>query len=54
MNEQTVRQPGPGIAVRSETPADIAARDALVDRAMGPNWRRKARCQSAGERSGGA
>lgn len=42
MNEQTARQPGPGIAVRSETPADTAARDALVDRAMGPNWRRKA------------
>ncbi len=42
MNEQTARQSGPVIAVRAETVADIAARDALIDRAMGPKWRRKA------------
>ena len=42
MNEQTARLPGPAIAVRAETAADAPARDALIDRAMGPNWRRKA------------
>jgi predicted N-acetyltransferase YhbS len=42
MNEQTARQPGPVIAVRAETAGDAPARDALIDRAMGPNWRRKA------------
>ena len=28
-------------AIGNETPADIAARDALLDRAMGPRWRKK-------------
>lgn len=42
MNEQAARQPGPGIVVRAEMAADTFARDALLDRAMGPNWRRKA------------
>ena len=31
----------PAPAIVMETTADIAARDALLDRAMGPNWRRK-------------
>ncbi|MFZ1774261.1 MAG: GNAT family N-acetyltransferase, partial [Rhizobiaceae bacterium] len=28
-------------SISSETDADMAARDALLDRAMGANWRRK-------------
>ena len=32
----------PAVLVAAECPADIAARDALLDRAMGPRWRRKA------------
>ena len=31
----------PAFAIANETAADIAARDALLDRAMGPRWRRK-------------
>lgn len=31
----------PAVAVMAETAADITARDALLDRAMVPNWRRK-------------
>jgi predicted N-acetyltransferase YhbS len=31
----------PADAIGNEMPADIAARDALLDRAMGPRWRRK-------------
>lgn len=31
----------PAFAILAESPADIAARDALLDRAMGPRWRRK-------------
>jgi len=27
--------------IEAETPRDVAARDALLDRAMGPRWRRK-------------
>jgi predicted N-acetyltransferase YhbS len=42
MNEQSARQPGQGIVVRAETPADAFARDAILDRAMARNWRRKA------------
>ena len=42
MNEQPARQPGLGFSMRAETPADIPARNALIGRAMGPNWRRKA------------
>ena len=42
MNEQSARQPGLGFSMRAETPADVPARDALIGRAMGPNWRRKA------------
>jgi len=29
------------LSITNETVADIAARDALLDRAMGPHWRRK-------------
>ena len=36
--ELAVRQPP---AISAETAADIPARDALLDRAMGPRWRRK-------------
>lgn len=32
----------PEFVIGGETAADIAARDALLDRAMGPRWRRKA------------
>lgn len=32
----------PEFVIGVETAADIAARDALLDRAMGPRWRRKA------------
>ena len=42
MNEQSARQPGLRVLLRAETEADFAARDALVDRAMGPKWRKKA------------
>ena len=42
MTMNAARQPGHDVRVRAETPADIAARDALLDRAMGPKWRRKA------------
>lgn len=42
MNEQSAREPGPRVILRAETQADVAARDALIERAMGPNWRRKA------------
>ncbi len=28
-------------SIEAETPRDVAARDALLDRAMGPRWRRK-------------
>jgi predicted N-acetyltransferase YhbS len=42
MNEQSARQPGQGIVVRAETPADAFARDAILDRAMARNGRRKA------------
>lgn len=42
MAMNAARQPGQEARVRAETPADIAARDALLDRAMGPKWRRKA------------
>ena len=42
MNEQAARQPGQGIVVRAEAAADVFARDAILDRAMAPNWRRKA------------
>ena len=31
----------PAFAIANETAADVAARDALLDRAMGPRWRRK-------------
>lgn len=31
----------PAFAIGNEMPADVAARDALLDRAMGPRWRRK-------------
>jgi predicted N-acetyltransferase YhbS len=31
----------PAFIITAETATDIAARDALLDRAMGPNWRRK-------------
>jgi len=33
---------GQFFAISAETAADIPARDALLDRAMGPNWRKKA------------
>jgi predicted N-acetyltransferase YhbS len=33
---------GQFFAISAETAADISARDRLLDRAMGPNWRRKA------------
>jgi predicted N-acetyltransferase YhbS len=36
--ELAVRQP---LAISAETAADIPARDALLDRAMGPRWRKK-------------
>lgn len=42
MAMNTARQPGLDIRVRAETLADVAAREALLDRAMGPKWRRKA------------
>ena len=31
----------PAFAIANETAADVAARDRLLDRAMGPRWRRK-------------
>jgi predicted N-acetyltransferase YhbS len=31
----------PAFTIEAETPRDVAARDALLDRAMGPRWRRK-------------
>lgn len=31
----------PAFSIEAETPRDVAARDALLDRAMGPRWRRK-------------
>ena len=31
----------PAFAIEAETPRDVAGRDALLDRAMGPRWRRK-------------
>lgn len=42
MTEQTAWQPGFGVDVRAETAVHAPARDALIDRAMGPKWRRKA------------
>ena len=42
MTQQSAREPGPGIVVRAEMPLDVPARDALLDRAMGPKWRKKA------------
>jgi predicted N-acetyltransferase YhbS len=41
--ESIERQPAlqPAFAITAETAADVAARDALLDRAMGPRWRRK-------------
>jgi predicted N-acetyltransferase YhbS len=36
--ELAVRQP---LAISAETAADIPSRDALLDRAMGPRWRKK-------------
>ena len=40
--QAAVREPDLRVAVRAETPTDVAARDALLDRAMGSGWRRKA------------
>lgn len=31
----------PAFVIEAETPRDVAGRDALLDRAMGPRWRRK-------------
>ena len=42
MTQKSAPEPGLRVVVRAETNADILARDALVDRAMGPKWRRKA------------
>ncbi len=42
MIEQSARQAGLRLVLRAETEADFAARDALIDRAMGPKWRKKA------------
>jgi predicted N-acetyltransferase YhbS len=42
MIEQSARQAGLRLVLRAETEADFAGRDALIDRAMGPKWRKKA------------
>lgn len=41
MDMNAAHLPGHGICVRAETPADIGARDALLDRAMGQKWKSK-------------
>ncbi len=40
--ELALNQPAASVAILAETPFDFAARDALLDRAMGPRWRKKA------------
>lgn len=42
MDMNAARQPGHDICVRVEMAADICARNALLDRAMGPKWKKKA------------
>lgn len=42
MNINAARQPGQALILRAEKPGDGSARNALLDRAMGPKWRRKA------------
>ncbi|TCD11361.1 GNAT family N-acetyltransferase [Oricola cellulosilytica] len=34
-------QDGEAVAIEQEAPGDVAARDMLLDRAMGPRWRKK-------------
>lgn len=41
MNIEEVAKTSPDIAIVAETPADISAREALLDRAMGPKRRKK-------------
>lgn len=42
MTQKSAPEPGLRVVVRAETNADIPVRDMLVDRAMGPKWRKKA------------
>lgn len=42
MEKSRINCPAAAVAVTAELPADAPARDALLDRAMGPGWRRKA------------
>ena len=42
MNINAARQSGQALILRAEKPGDGSARNALLDRAMGPKWRRKA------------
>lgn len=38
---QSAGAPQPAVSVECERPSHVAARDLLLDRAMGPHWRRK-------------
>lgn len=42
MDMNAARQPGHALSLRAEKPGEGSARNALLDRAMGPKWRRKA------------
>ena len=42
MDMNAARQPGHDICVRAEMAGDASARNALIDRAMGPKWKKKA------------
>ncbi|CAG0966283.1 hypothetical protein RHIZO_00978 [Rhizobiaceae bacterium] len=41
MNTVPAIDPTAAFTIEAETPRDVAGRDALLDRAMGPRWRRK-------------
>lgn len=41
MNTVPAIDPAAAFTIEAETPRDVAGRDALLDRAMGPRWRRK-------------
>ena len=41
MNTVPAINPAAAFIIEAETPRDVAGRDSLLDRAMGPRWRRK-------------
>lgn len=41
MNTVPAIDPAAAFIIEAETPRDVAGRDSLLDRAMGPRWRRK-------------